>query len=69
MDLARSHAQGAALGPPFWIASLSLSLSLVSDWPAQGWGARPFIFFSQVQTGLPRELAKLLTVEMATLGS
>jgi hypothetical protein len=26
-----------------------------------GWGARPFIFFSPVQTGLPRDLAKLLT--------
>ena len=25
------------------------------------WGARPFIFFSPVQTGLPRELAKSLT--------
>jgi hypothetical protein len=27
----------------------------------QGWGARPFIFFSPVQTGLTRELAELLT--------
>ena len=27
---------------------------------ARGWGARPFIFFSPVQTGLPRELTMSL---------
>ena len=32
-----------------------------AEFTAQGWGARPFICFSPVQTGLPRELAKLLT--------
>jgi hypothetical protein len=38
----------------------------LSEWPVggatpQGWGARPFFFFSPVQTRLPRELAESLT--------
>ena len=41
--------------------TLTRVIGQCAEFTAQGWGARPFIFFSPVQTGLPRELAKLLT--------
>ena len=50
------HHRGVREGNPFHTHSHPNTNS-------QGWGARPFIFFSLVQTGLPplKELAKSLT--------